>query len=106
MIYLSGLQKVSEGKFYPTNYHYQPFDHISGLNKTKEQLEREGVLVESIPEPEIKPNMSSTMYINPETKDIWYEYEIIPPTEEDKRYDNLFQQLKETQLAVNTMLKL
>lgn len=57
--------------------HFKPFDKVDGLRKAKEELEKEGVLVENIPTPERIDGKQSTLYCNPVTKELWYEYENI-----------------------------
>lgn len=54
--------------------HYKPFDSKDGLGKTKEELEQEGVLVESVPKPENIEGRTPILHCNPETKELWYEY--------------------------------
>lgn len=44
---------------------------------------KEGILVESVPEAELKAGKQPVLYINTQTKEMWYEYEDIPlPAEE------------------------
>lgn len=66
------------------NYtHYMPFHEKHGLGKSKEELEQEGLLVDSIPEPQQIEGKSAILYCNPTTKELWYEYEDIPKTQEE-----------------------
>ncbi|MCW6085502.1 MULTISPECIES: hypothetical protein [Clostridium] len=63
--------------------HYKPFDKINGLNKIKEELEKTGILVESIPEEEHIEMKSPVLYCNPDTKELFYKYvDIQKPTEQ------------------------
>ncbi|WP_207653319.1 hypothetical protein [Clostridium cochlearium] len=72
------------------NYtHYMPFHEKHGLGKTQEQLEQEGILVDSIPEPKQIEGKAPILYCNPETKELWYEYEDIPPTPEDLQQEKI-----------------
>ena len=65
--------KHEQGKvFYK---HMKPFDEKFGLNKTQEELEIEGLLVNELPEPEEQEGKISTLHINPQTKEMWYEYQ-------------------------------
>lgn len=70
------------------NYtHYMPFHEKHGLGKTREELEQEGILVDNIPEPEEIEGKSAILHCNPETKELWYEYEDIPKTEEEQQQE-------------------
>lgn len=72
------------------NYtHYMPFHEKHGLGKTKEELEQEGILVDSIPKPEQIEGKAPILYCNPETKELWYEYEDIPKTEEELQQEKI-----------------
>lgn len=71
--------------------HNMPFDAKEGLGKTTEQLEKEGVLVDSIPEASKKDGKDSVMYINPTKKEIYYKYEDVPQTEEDLTKEEIAQ---------------
>lgn len=52
------------------------------MNKTKEQLEQEGILIEGISEPQQIEGKQSIMYYNPVENIIFYEYEdILKPKE-------------------------
>jgi hypothetical protein len=86
-----------------------PFDEVNGLGKTQVQLEQEGILVDSVPEPDQVQMQSknSVMYINPSTKEIWYEYIDIPKTNEQiliEKVDSLQSSLIEAQNAINVLL--
>lgn len=49
-----------------TMIHHKPFDKIFGLNKTEEELNKEGVFVEALPEyPESIVGKKAVLYINP-----------------------------------------
>lgn len=64
--------------------YYKPFDDKDGLGKSREQLELEGILVDSIPEPEHIEGKIPFLYGNQTTKELWYEYEELSPTTEDE----------------------
>lgn len=72
-----------------TLVHYKPFDAKYGLGKTKEELELDGLFVDSIPAPIEIDHKSPIMYFNPTTKEIFYEYEDIPKTEMEKLQDQI-----------------
>lgn len=90
-----------------TTIHYMPFDTEHGLNKTAEELEQEGILVDSIPEPEEVEGKDPVLYCNPETKELWYEYEDIPKTEEEiqaEKVESLEQSIAELTMAMTMMM--
>lgn len=91
------------------NYiHYMPFDGKHGLGKTQEQLEQEGVLVDSIPEPQIIEGKNPIMYYSKE-KGIFYEYEDIPKSKEELQSEeikNLKQQLAQCQQSITELTAL
>lgn len=107
MIFLGDFYKVSKDRYRVQIIHYLPFDKKHGLGKSVSQLEQEGVLVESIPEPDKIEGKSSALYINPESKELWYEYEDIPKTQEDKlseKVNQLDAQLQITQEAIDFLI--
>lgn len=53
--------------------HYMPFDAVNGLGKTEAELEKEGVLVDAIPEPEMIAGKFAVAHYTPE-KGVYYEY--------------------------------
>lgn len=70
-----------------TNYkvifvHYDPMNEEWGLNKTTEQLISEGMLVNKIPEPKETQGKVGVLFVNPNTKELYYKYENVPLTEE------------------------
>ncbi|HID0825357.1 TPA: hypothetical protein ACXDAP_003558 [Clostridium botulinum] len=93
MIFLGELKRIEENKIKAKFIHYMPFDNIYGLHKTKEELELEGVLIENIPEPKHIENKQAIMYWNPVDKQIFYEYEDVPKSDE-----GLEQQKQQTEL--------
>ncbi len=64
--------------------HNFPFHPDYGLGMTKDELEHEGVLIESIPIPEKKEGLNSVMKYEPNTKNVFFEYLEVPKTEEEK----------------------
>ena len=86
---------------------YKPFDQKHGLGKTKEQLEQEGLLVDSIPEPEQQEGKIAILYVNPETKELYYQYEDIPKIEEQiakEELESIKAQLQVTQEAIDFLI--
>ena len=57
--------------------HYRP-DML-----TEEQL-KGSIMVEDVPEPEPREGYVPYLHCNPETKELWYEYEMVRPTEEER----------------------
>lgn len=64
--------------------HYYPFDEVDGLGKTAEELGQTGILVESVPQETIQPGKLSVLYVNPQTKELWYEYIDVPLSAEER----------------------
>ena len=61
--------------------HYKPFDEKHGLNKTQEELEKEGILFKEIPEkPKRLSGKKLSLYVHP----LRWEYEDRPLTQEEK----------------------
>ncbi|WP_205613341.1 hypothetical protein [Clostridium sporogenes] len=83
MIFLSRLTKITNEKYSIGYIHYMPFNEKHGLGKTKEELEQEGILLESIIEPKQIEGKQATMYWNPIEGKIFYEYEDIPKSKEE-----------------------
>lgn len=83
-----------------TFVHYMPFDGEHGMGKTKEELEQEGILVESIPEPKQNGKIPK-LFVNRETKELWYEYSDRPPTQEEE-----MEQLKQQMISVTAFLNM
>ncbi|WXR61183.1 hypothetical protein WG909_12910 [Peptostreptococcaceae bacterium AGR-M142] len=80
MIFMQG-NEVEENKVLINFVHKMPFDEHYGLKKSKEELEKEGYLVETVPEPK-ELNKIATLYLNPGTIELFYEYEDIPKSRE------------------------
>lgn len=99
MIYLYGLEKINNDKYKVNNIHYRPFDPQYGLGKTQEELEQDGILIESLTEPEDSPFKSAVLYCNPQTKEVWYEYEDRPLTEQER-----IEQLEQAILELTMLL--
>lgn len=75
MILLQVFNKESAIKWEVLIVYFLPFDEQHGLGKTKEELEAEGgIFVDTLPPEQCIEGMKSNLYINPETKQLWYEY--------------------------------
>lgn len=77
-----------------TYTHYFPFDEQHGFNKSREELELEGVLVNNIPEPETVNNQLPVLYYDSILKEFRYEYEDIPPELNDLELATKFQEMQ------------
>lgn len=82
MIYVQ-FKSETETRAIVNFIHYKPFDPVDGMGKTKEQLEQTGAVLGTLPEQQAYEGKRPVLYINPQTKETWYEYVDIPlPTEE------------------------
>jgi len=54
--------------------HLKPFDERDGLGKTREELEKTGLLLESEPIPERIEGKDAILKYNSETKSLYFEY--------------------------------
>ncbi|WP_460299415.1 hypothetical protein [Clostridium botulinum] len=83
MVYLKNLTKITDTKYLIGYLHSMPFDKIDGLNKTKEELEQSGIIIENISEPQNIEGKKAIKYYNPIDKQIFYEYEEITKFKEE-----------------------
>lgn len=74
---------TKKGFFEISFVHNFPFHEHYGMGKTVEELESEGILIDSLPEAENKEGFYNLRYINPVTKEIYFEYKVIPPSKEE-----------------------
>ena len=85
MKFLGDLRKVDENKYLVGLIHNMPFDPVQGFGKTQEELEQIGVLVDDVPEPQIPEGKQiAGLFVNPTTKEVWYEYEDRPLDPEER----------------------
>lgn len=61
-----------------TFIHHNPFDPTEGLNTPRNELEKEGYFVSSIPKADVLPGRRAIPKFNPDTKEIYYEYIPVP----------------------------
>jgi len=97
MIFLGDFIKINENKFRVTLIHNNPLDLEYGMKKSVEELNNIGMLIEDnlMIHPNIVVNKNPILYLNPSTKELWYEYEDIPPspkTELELLYEKVAQQ--------------
>lgn len=80
--------------------HHKPFDSEDGKGMSREELEKIGVLVESIPDPVIDYTKDSHLHINLISGELFYTYtdRILTPEEEIKR------QMKIMQTAIDDLI--
>lgn len=64
--------------------HSCPFDPVNGLNKSRDELLKEGFLVENFPEPKLVEGKRAIPYYNVVTKEVTYEYVLIPDDPDEK----------------------
>lgn len=93
-----------------TYTHYRPFDKVVGMNKSRNELLKEGHLVPNIPEPKLLDGYRSVAYYDRTTNEVYHKYVEIPKTTDDKvkeleeKYkkdtESLNIQLTETQTAL------
>jgi hypothetical protein len=61
--------------------HYFPFDLEKGV---PQEVIDANILVDSVPTPDTIEGKMAVMYVNPQTKELWYEYVDRPLTPEEK----------------------
>lgn len=98
MIYLGDLQKVTDTKSKVGFVHFMPLDAESGLHKTIDELNTTGVLVEVLPQAEKIDGKNAVLCVNPQTKEIFYEYVDIPLTPEEEMRRKIEEQQKKIDL--------
>lgn len=77
-------QKETDTKYRFTGAHFFPFDAVYGLGKTQAELEAEGaIFVDAIITQEDN-GKNAQLFINPQTKEQWYEYSDRPPTPDER----------------------
>lgn len=74
--------------------HRQPFDPVNGLGKSKEELEKTGYFIDSMPEPRAVIGQRAIPYFNPETRTVTYKYTAAPVSSQ-QRLDMLEQAFNE-----------
>ena len=71
-----------------TEIHYNPFDPVHGLKMSREELEKDGYFVDSIPKMEVVPYKRAIAKYNPDSKEVYYEY-ITTQRSNQERVDNI-----------------
>lgn len=72
--------------------HCAPFDPAEGMGLTREELQLQGKIVHSIPEPNTPRGQRAIAMYNPDTNSIYYKYETVP-LKDSKRIDLMEQAL-------------
>lgn len=75
MKYLYNIEKVDNTK----SIIHGIYNDSSLLNKSDEELKKDGILVEDMPEPKDKPGYFYQLCVNPSTEELFYEYTEIKP---------------------------
>lgn len=71
-------EPVSEGKDRVTVIHYKP-ERLTAPRREAAML----IENEALPKAESRPGKSAVLYVNPQNKEPWYEYEDRPLTQEE-----------------------
>ena len=79
-----------------TFIHKMPFDKVNGMGKSKEELEKTGIFLDEIPEPENKQGFIPVAMYNEEAKSVYYKYNPSPISVEER--------LSMTEHAINYLL--
>ena len=74
MIFIEYGERLAEEKYATGTKYFMPLDRVYGLPYSLEEAENRGVFLDSIPEPQQIEGKTPVMYINPNTKEIYYEY--------------------------------
>lgn len=64
--------------------HRAPFDPTNGLQMTRDELERTGVFVNDVPEPEMRDGYRAVAKYNSDTKSVYYDYVSIPLSDSER----------------------
>lgn len=86
--------------------HYQPFDEMNGLRKSREELEKEGVLVEELPIREEREGFSSKLKYNPDKQELFYIYTELEKTPEQLQKEKISILEQRTKAAEDMLLQL
>jgi hypothetical protein len=76
------LQKENDTRAFVTMIHSKP-ENI-GINTEEDAIAKGGILLTEVPEPEAIQGKTAKAYVNPQTKEFWYEYVDRPLTPEEK----------------------
>ena len=74
----------TDENFRVTKVHRMPFDPNNGMGYTREELEKKGFFVETIPMPKLQTGKRAIAMYNPDTKSIFYEYANVPMSDRER----------------------
>jgi len=94
------IRTNSDGKI--VFVHYKPFDEKVGLNKTQEELEAEGILVDSIPEENEIEGKIATLYYSVDNG-LYWKYEDEPKIETEEEIKSLKQSIADLTTTLTLM---
>lgn len=92
MMFICG-ERLAEDRLQVSTRHYMP------ELLTQDKLDT-GYLVENIPEPSIIIGKEATLYFNPQTQELWYEYIDRPLTDAEE----LVKQVNDLNLAIAAII--
>ncbi|WP_142414380.1 hypothetical protein [Hathewaya massiliensis] len=98
MIFLQ-CNKVGKVEF----IHYMPFDEIHGLGQTEEELRQNGILVNSIPEPQNIQGKQGILYFE-EGKGVYYKYEDMPKLEGNSELEKRVNALEQSNAELMNLI--
>lgn len=78
--------------------HRSPFDPVYGLQTPKDELLKTGFFIDEVPEPKIIEGKRAIAKYNPDSKQVYYDYEDIPMTA-NERMDLIESALNEVLLS-------
>jgi hypothetical protein len=95
---LIGFQEIEPGKAIVMSMVYDAETRLEDFERAG------GIMVESLPIPEHKEGKMSVLLINPDTKELWYDYQEIPPREPTEN-EKLQLQIDELKALISAMNK-
>ena len=105
MIFLGELNIINTEDAIPSLIHEQPFHDIYGFKQTQDELNKIGILVESLPTKETYIGKTSELHVNPKTKEVWYEYTDIPKNNDEITKDTIDNLQKDNALLLKENAK-
>ena len=88
MVFLGNLIAINDTKSKVGFIHNNPFDATDGMNMTQEELENIGILIDALPNESAPAGQQLTgIFVNPQTKEVFYEYAVPPKTDQERISD-------------------
>lgn len=102
MIYLSNFREIETDIMQVGFKHNMPFDEVHGLQKTKEELEQAGILVEYVEAPKVIDGKESILCYDTKNNKLFYKYKDIQVAEDNskEKIDKLENENVELKLAL------